>query len=52
VEGERIVIHQVPLQEIDSWLANRIHAGALIDPKVYTCLYLIERSGLLDAHAQ
>ncbi len=41
VEGEQIRIVEVPLVEVDAWLASRAAAGRLIDPKVYTVLYFV-----------
>jgi ADP-ribose pyrophosphatase len=43
---EQIRCHEVPLGEIDVWLAEREREGRLIDPKVYSVLYFIRcRSG-------
>jgi ADP-ribose pyrophosphatase len=41
VEGESIVVHEVPLPEIDSWLEARAREGYLIDVRVYTGLYFL-----------
>jgi ADP-ribose diphosphatase len=38
---EDITVHVVPLGQIRSFLADRIAAGLLVDPKVYAALYLI-----------
>lgn len=43
VENEQIVVHEVPLAEIDRWLAERADAGTVIDQKVYAGLYLAAR---------
>jgi len=43
IEGEHILIHEVPLPEVDAWLLDRVREGCLIDPKVYTGLYFIEK---------
>ena len=32
---EQITVHEIPLAEVDAFLAARVHAGDLIDPKVY-----------------
>jgi ADP-ribose pyrophosphatase len=45
VEGESIVVHEVPLGEVDDWLNARVAQGALVDGKVYACLYFLGRSG-------
>lgn len=42
-ETESIVVHEVPLGEIDPWLEAKQSAGCLIDPKVFAGLYLLNR---------
>jgi ADP-ribose pyrophosphatase len=37
---ENIVVHEAPLDGIRQWLDQRAAAGILIDPKVYSGLYL------------
>lgn len=44
VAHEDITVHEVCLNEIDSWLAAKAKAGVLIDPKVYAGLYFIGRN--------
>jgi ADP-ribose pyrophosphatase len=39
VEGESITVHVVPLAKADQWLAEKMAAGFLVDPKVYAGLY-------------
>jgi ADP-ribose pyrophosphatase len=39
VAGEDIVLHEVPLAEVDSWLKTRAQAGALVAIKVYAGLF-------------
>ena len=41
---EQITVHEIPLPEVDHWLAQKAHAGQLIDPKVYAALYFLTRS--------
>jgi len=41
VEHEDITVHEVPLAEVDTWLAARAKAGVLVDPKIYAGLYFI-----------
>ena len=41
VGNEDIKVHLVPLVEVDAWLSVRIGEGFLVDPKVYTGLYLL-----------
>lgn len=43
IEGEQILIHEVPLADVDAWLDERVREGCVIDPKVYTGLYFIHR---------
>jgi ADP-ribose pyrophosphatase len=38
-ETEGIVVHEVPLADVEGWLSARTKAGDLIDPKVYAGLY-------------
>lgn len=39
---ECIVVHEVPLKEIDQWLKKMERRGYLIEPKVYTGLYFLK----------
>ena len=39
VAGEAIHVHEVALAEAEGWLAARIAAGSLVDPKVYAALW-------------
>jgi ADP-ribose pyrophosphatase len=41
VGSEQIIVHEVPLSEIDGWLQGMEAKGRLIDPKVYAGLYFI-----------
>jgi ADP-ribose pyrophosphatase len=38
---ESIVVHEVPLDGAAQWLARRAADGMLIDPKIYTGLFLL-----------
>lgn len=42
-EHEDITVHVVPLAGIDDWIAAREGDGLVVDSKVYTGLYFIER---------
>ncbi len=44
VESERIVVREVPLDDVDAWLAEQMKQGVAVDPRVYTGLYFIRRS--------
>ena len=37
--SENILVHTVPLQGIDRWLAERLACGVYLDPKIYAALY-------------
>jgi ADP-ribose pyrophosphatase len=41
--SEDIIVHQVPLSEVDDWLAQAYREGKQFDPKIYTALYWLER---------
>lgn len=43
LEGEHILVHEVPLPEVHDWLEARVREGCIVDPKVYTGLYFIHR---------
>jgi hypothetical protein len=48
---ENIIVHEVPLDGIRRWLDQRAAAGILIDPKVYSGLYLSSEASLSGAGA-
>ena len=39
--SEDIEVHAVPLDGIDAWLLQRQAQGILLDPKIYSALYLL-----------
>lgn len=41
-ETESIIVHEVPLKEVDLWLYEMGKKGYLVDPKVYTGLYFLK----------
>lgn len=43
IAHEKITVHEVPLSEIDTWLAAQVQAGAMIEPKVFAGLYFLSR---------
>jgi ADP-ribose pyrophosphatase len=43
VDGERIRLHEIPLGEIDAWIAAREGLGVKIDARLFTGIYLLER---------
>ena len=40
---EQITVHEVPLAEVDRWLAEQVAAGRMIAATVYTGLYFVRR---------
>jgi len=42
-EMEDIVVHAIPLAEVDAWLAAQRARGILVDPRLYVALYLATR---------
>jgi ADP-ribose pyrophosphatase len=44
IAGEKIDVYEVPLDEVDTWLATAVQRGEQIDPKVYSILYFVQRS--------
>ena len=44
VQGERIIVHEVPLADIEAWLDSRRAEGKAIDPRIYTGLYFIHKA--------
>lgn len=43
-ETEEIKVHEIPLNEADSWLQEKIKAGFHVDPKVFAGLYFALKS--------
>lgn len=39
VAGERIVVHEIEVERVEGWIAERAAAGTLVDPKVFVGLY-------------
>jgi len=46
VAHEEITVHEVPLTEVDEWLAAKARSGVLVDPKLYAGLYLAKPKSL------
>jgi ADP-ribose pyrophosphatase len=42
-KDEKIVVHEVPLQEICKWLENKGKEGLTVDPRIYAGLYFLLR---------
>lgn len=43
VPGESIVVHVVPLAELDGWITSKIAEGMMVDPKMFGGIYLARR---------
>jgi ADP-ribose pyrophosphatase len=43
VDGEHITVHEILLDEVDTWLDLQRKKGILIDPKIYMGLYFLNR---------
>jgi ADP-ribose pyrophosphatase len=43
--SESIDVLPVPLAQVDDWLAGQLAAGKPLDPKIYTALYWLQKSG-------
>lgn len=42
VDNENITVHEVPLDTIDTWLAEQVKLGKALDPRIYTGLYFLK----------
>lgn len=42
-ESEEILVHEVPLETVDQWLDQKRQEGALLDARLYSGLYLLNR---------
>ncbi|HEX3997427.1 MAG TPA: hypothetical protein VHX65_02640, partial [Pirellulales bacterium] len=51
VDHEEIVVHEIPLVELNSWLDNRTAEGLMIDPKIFAGLWMA-RSGMTNDQAR
>ncbi len=40
-DSEAIIVHEVPLAEVPSWLRQKRRQGLYVDPKIYTGLYFL-----------
>lgn len=41
VDNERIVVHEVPLADVETWLREQMREGKAVDPRIFTGLYFI-----------
>ena len=42
-DSEDIAVFEVPLDDVDEWLAARLAGGSQVDPKIYSALYWLRR---------
>ncbi len=42
VGGEEIIVHEIPLSQVRTWLAEKTRTGALVDYRVYAALFLAQ----------
>lgn len=43
--SEKIIVHEVPLDEVEPWLKQQTDRGAIIDLKVHAALHFAQRGG-------
>jgi ADP-ribose pyrophosphatase len=43
VANEKITVHEIPLKDLETWLARRQSEGCLVEPKLYAGLYFLQR---------
>lgn len=41
VDAEDIIVHEVPLDELEGWLRERMAAGIQVDPKLFAGIYFL-----------
>lgn len=42
VDGENITVHEVPMDSINSWLAQKENEGVLVDARIYAGIYFLQ----------
>jgi len=43
IENEKITVHEIPLAELDAWLARKQAQGCMVEPKLYAALYFLHQ---------
>ena len=43
-DSESIQVHEIPFDEVEEWLLKKSAEGVLVDPKVYTGLYFLQKN--------
>lgn len=44
VQGENIIVHEVPEEGIDAWLEAQRAVGKAVDPRIYAGLYALKKT--------
>ena len=44
VAHEDIIVHEIPLVEVATWLETKARTGVLIDPKIYAGLFFVTQN--------
>lgn len=44
VQGEHITVHEIPMEEVEAWLASQLAVGKAIDPRIFTGLYFLQKN--------
>jgi ADP-ribose pyrophosphatase len=44
VESESIIIHEVPIDDLENWLKQKQEEGLMVDLKIYAGLYFLRKS--------
>ena len=47
-ETESIVVHEIPLGEVDNWLKNMQDKGYMIDPKIFAGMYFLNQASKME----
>ena len=42
VDNENITVREVPLDDVDAWLAAQVEQGIALDPRIFTGLYFLK----------
>ena len=45
IANEKIIVHEIPLKELDGWLDKKRAEGCLIEPKIFAALYFLNKRG-------
>jgi len=48
-QQEDILVHRVPLAELETWIKHQQAKGLLVDIKIHACLYIATQQGLIKS---